>query len=329
MTYVRTAIAALRLFPCALGQGALGLGALGRGTPGVGALGEGTSGVGTAVGVLAGATLWAVAVVGCVPPGNAVPSDAGAPTAQATTRPAMTAPAATPQPTDVMKAPFEDDFEHGVVAPVAVAAGVEAGGPGVPPMAAAAASDASELLPSADWIATAPGIWHIEAGRLCGEHARNHGLWLKRVLPPNARIEFDAVSQSPDGDLKAEYWGDGRSFATSLSYTNATSYLTIFGGWHNTFHVLARINEHATDRQEITVDKNSDDPREKPVMAGQIYRFKVERTDAKTVRWWVDGNEMLTYPDVAPLVGVGHDHFGFNDWDVKVCFDNVRVTPLP
>ena len=30
----------------------------------------------------------------------------------------------------------------------------------------------------------------------------------------------------------------------------------------------------------------------------------------------------------APLAGVGHDHFGFNDWEAKVCFDNVRVTPL-
>ena len=27
-------------------------------------------------------------------------------------------------------------------------------------------------------------------------------------------------------------------------------------------------------------------------------------------------------------LGVGHDHFGFNDWEVKVCFDNVKVTPL-
>jgi hypothetical protein len=137
------------------------------------------------------------------------------------------------------------------------------------------------------------------------------------------------VSRSSEGDLKAEYWGDGRSFATSLSYTNATSYLTIFGGWHNTFHVLARINEHAADRKEIVVDKNSDDPREKPAMAGQLYHFKVERSDGKTVRWWIDGNEMLTYPDIAPLAGAGHDHFGFNDWEIKVCFDNVRVTPLP
>jgi hypothetical protein len=258
-----------------------------------------------------------VAVAGCVPPGNAVPSDAGPTATQAPTRPTVVPPAPL---TDVMKAPFEDDFDHtGQVAPAGGTGGD--GGPST--------SDASELEPGPDWVATAPGIWHIEGGRVCGEHAKNHGLWLKRVLPPNARIEFDAVSQSTDGDLKAEYWGDGRSFATSLSYTNATSYLTIFGGWHNTFHVLARINEHATDRKEIAIDKNSDDIREKPVMAGQLYHFKVERSDGKTVRWWIDNNEMLTYPDPAPLAGVGHDHFGFNDWDVKVCFDNVRVVPLP
>src|SRR5579859_5219863 len=257
------------------------------------------------------------ALAGCVPAGSAGPADAGASAVQRPTEaPVPTAPMVLPA--DVMKAPFEDDFEHPTAAPATAGEG------GTAPL-----GDAAVFVPGPDWVATSPGVWHVEAGRLCGEHARNHGIWLKRILPPNARIEFDAVSQSPDGDLKAEFWGDGASYATALSYTNATSYLTIFGGWHNTFHVLARINEHASDRKEITIDKNSDDPREKPVMAGQIYHFKVERTDAKTVRWWVDGNEMLTYPDPAPLEGAGHDHFGFNDWDVKVCFDNVRITPLP
>ena len=38
---------------------------------------------------------------------------------------------------------------------------------------------------------------------------------------------------------------------------------------------------------------------------------------------------MLSWTDSAPLAGVGHDHFGFNDWDIKLCFDNVKVVPLP
>jgi hypothetical protein len=262
----------------------------------------------------ASAAVWVIGIgcAGCVPPGNAEPWDAGAAAPNRAPGPRPSAVASSPAtPPDVLRSPFEDDFEHGIAA-----AGAGEGGPAL-------------LDPSAEWVPTAPGIWHIESGRLCGEHARNHGIWLKRSIPVNARIEFDAVSQSPDGDLKAEYWGDGRSAATALSYTNATSYLTIFGGWHNKLHVVARINEHGTDRKEIAVDPNSDDPREKPVNAGQVYHFKVERNDGHTVRWWVDGNEMLTYPDTAPLAGIGHDHFGFNDWDVKVCFDNVRVVPLP
>ena len=261
---------------------------------------------------------------GCVPPGNATPSDAGAPGAQAQAHPTASPAIPVIPSADVMKTPFEDDFEHGL--PMAAVSAISVDGAATP---VTAGDGGAEMLPSAEWMATAPGMWRLENGRLCGEHAKNHGIWLKRVLPVNARIEFDAVSQAADGDLKAELWGDGRSYATALSYTNATSYLPIFGGWHNTYHVLARLNEHASDRKEIKVDKDSDDPREKPVMAGQIYHFKVERSDGKTVKWWVDGNEMLTYPDQAPLVGTGHDHFGFNDWDVKVCFDNVRVTPLP
>jgi hypothetical protein len=246
---------------------------------------------------------------------------------QPTQPPTIQRPATLPSPAatlslpqaEVMRAPFADDFDH-PAPPAALAPG-----DGAPERDGAPAAGE----PSPEWVSTLPGIWHIEAGRLCGEHAKNHGIWLKRVLPTNARIEFDATSLSPDGDLKAEIWGDGRSFATGLSYTNATSYLTIFGGWHNKFHVLARIDEHGNDRKQITIDPNSDDPREKPVVPGQSYHFKVERADGKTVRWWIDGNEMLTYPDPAPLSGPGHDHFGFNDWDVKVCFDNVRVVPLP
>jgi hypothetical protein len=180
----------------------------------------------------------------------------------------------------------------------------------------------------ADWTTTG-GSWRIESGKLCVEHARNHPLWLRRRLPTNARIEFDAVSASPEGDLKAEFWGDGRSAADSITYNDATSYLTIFGGWKNTYHVLARINEHAPDRPQVQLEDTNDDLRARRVQPGKSYHFKVERDDGHTVRWFVDDLEILTYPDTSPLTGPGHDHFAFNDWDVRACFDNLSATPLP
>lgn len=277
----------------------------------------------------------------CVPPGNSTPSYADGGTssknvqAQPTFRPSS----------GVMTAPFFDDFDkaHATTPPTvatsldpltALAHAVEErqavdGGPALsvrPALPAPAATNPADLGP--DWAQAQTTAWHVDNGRLCGQNARNHGVWLRRILPPNARIEFDAVSDSPQGDLKAEVWGDGQSAATAISYTNATSYLTIFGGWKNSLHVLARINEHGDDRKEIKIDPLSDDPRQRSVVRGQTYRFKIERVDGKTVRWWVDNTEMLSFADAEPLVGFGHDHFGFNDWEVKVCFDNVRVTPL-
>jgi hypothetical protein len=259
----------------------------------------------------------------CVPAGNSTVTDGGARGA--------TAPVVVKQAPNVLRTVFEDNFERPAVAPSAssaspAAAASGSASPGTSASAAPAPAEGPPLGPN--WRQAETNVWHIENGRLCAEKAHNHGVWLQKPIPINARIEFDAISDGPDGDLKSEVWGDGQSSATSISYTNATSYLTIFGGWHNTEHELARINEHGNDRKEIKVDKSSDDPRQKPVAAGQVYHFKVERTDGETVHWSVDGLEYLSYPDSAPLSGIGHDHFGFNDWEVKVCFDNVKVTPL-
>jgi hypothetical protein len=274
----------------------------------------------------------------CVPAGSAPPSDAGPPPSAApTVRPSI----------GVMTAPFEDTFDRPDVAEPAelleerdgALALVLDGARGDAPTASdaplpsllgeagqRAARGEDSLGPS--WRQIRTRAWRIEDGRLCGEKARNHPVWLTKVLPVNARIEFDAVSYSDDGDLKAEVWGDGRSAATGVSYNNASSYLTIFGGWKNTLHVIARLDEHGKDRKVVQVDKDSDDPRERPVVREQVYRFVIERTDGKTVRWSVDGTDMLSYADPKPLTGDGHDHFGFNNWEAKVCFDNVRVTPL-
>jgi hypothetical protein len=185
--------------------------------------------------------------------------------------------------------------------------------------------DRAELGP--DWNTLSPA-WKIQNGKLCVKGARNKGAWLSRRLPVNARIEFDAFAESAEGDLKVELWGDGVSGATAQSYTNATSYLAILGGWKNTKHVLARINVHGTDRLEIDVDPLADDERMRAVARGQPYHFKVERADGKKVEWSVNGAVYFTFSDPEPLAGPGHEHFGFNDWDAPVCFDNLKVTPL-
>jgi hypothetical protein len=291
------------------------------------------------------AGLGSAPLVGCVPTGSAPPYDAGAqPTAAATVRPSL----------NVMTAAFEDNFDReggggghaegawpafdasaGVSADAGHDAGHDAGASALllalPDAAADAGAsehlvDRSNLGPN--WTQVKTSAWRVEGGKLCGQNAHNHGIWLNRTLPLNARIEFDATSFSDEGDLKTEVWGDGASYATGSSYTNATSYLAILGGWKNSIHALARLNEHGTDRKEIHVDKDSDDPRQRPVQKGQTYHFKVERTDGKTVRWSVDGIDFLTWNDPSPLAGQGHDHFGFNEWEAKVCFDNVKVTPL-
>jgi len=185
--------------------------------------------------------------------------------------------------------------------------------------------DRAELGP--DWRALSPA-WRIENGRLCARGAGNRGVWLRRTIPASARIEVTAIAQSEDGDLKVELWGDGASGATRATYDDATSYLAIFGGWRNQRHVLARRDEHATDRAEMLVDPRSDDPRQHPVAVGQPHRFTFERRDGRTLRWEVDGALLLEIVDDAPLRGAGHDHLGFNDWDAPVCFDDLRVEPL-
>ncbi len=167
-----------------------------------------------------------------------------------------------------------------------------------------------------DWNDTG-AQWRIEDGELRIANARNRPLWLKRSLPRDVRIEFDAQSDSPAGDIKVEVFGDGTSRAHRASYT-ATSYVVIFGGWNNTLNVLARLDEHGADRVV--------GPR-KRVEPGRKYRFRIERRGSLlTVA--VDGEELLRMDDPNPLYGRGHDHFAFNDWDAELHFDNLRITPL-
>ncbi|MDQ3037928.1 MAG: DUF1080 domain-containing protein [Myxococcota bacterium] len=159
--------------------------------------------------------------------------------------------------------------------------------------------------------------WRIVDGQLNIRNARNRPLWLSRTLPRDVRIEFDVRSESPEGDIKVEVFGDGSSRATTESYT-ATSYVIIFGGWGNTTNAIARMDEHAPDRVVGA---------RRPVVPGRTYRMRIERVGSR-ITAWVDDEELVSMDDPRPLAGTGHDHFAFNDWQAELWFDNLRITPL-
>jgi len=165
------------------------------------------------------------------------------------------------------------------------------------------------------WLSTG-GTWRIENGELVIDHAYNHPLWLRRPIPEDAVIELDCWSNDAVGDLKVEAWGDGKSFATTPSYT-ATSYVFIFGGWHNTFSGIARMNEHGNDRRmrgDLRVEK------------GKKYHWRIARKGGH-IDWQIDGKPVMTYDDPRPLEGRDHSYFGFNDWEAELHFDNLKITP--
>ncbi|MCA9542365.1 MAG: hypothetical protein KC620_25885, partial [Myxococcales bacterium] len=159
------------------------------------------------------------------------------------------------------------------------------------------------------------GTWTIVDGRLRAEKIHNAALWLKKPLPEKVRIEFDARAESPEGDVKCEVFGDGR--------THQSGYILIFGGWKNTINAIARQDEHGEDRKEDTRCA-ARKGRRLCVEPEVDYHWTIERTDGE-LRWYLDGNLFLTYDDRQPVRG---RHFAFNDWEAPVTFDNLRIYDL-
>lgn len=154
------------------------------------------------------------------------------------------------------------------------------------------------------------GEWTIKDGWLTGSALKNDPLWLSSPLPRQVRVEFDAKALTDVGDLKIEVFGDGEN--------HASGYILIFGGWNNSLDVIARLDEHGDDRMARATRKVEKD---------RVYKMAVERSDS-TVKWFIDGELFMSYPDDEPLTGPKHAHFAFSDWLAAVAFDNVKVFRL-
>jgi len=180
--------------------------------------------------------------------------------------------------------------------------------------------DRAELGP--DWLDTSHDA-KIKDGKLNLVGAHNHPVWLRRKLPRNVQIDFDAVSRSPAGDLKVELYGDGESFDPDKGRYDPTSYMIVMGGWHNSKSIISRLGEH-DEAVKAARDRNGPEPL---VTLGKLYHFTVTRRGG-TIDWTIDGAPYLSWNDPEPLTGSGHEFFAINDWEADVSFDNLTIRPV-
>lgn len=164
------------------------------------------------------------------------------------------------------------------------------------------------------------GGYEVTDGALSAKGGHNHPLWLRKKLPKDVQIDLTAWSNSPDGDIKVELFGDGRSFDPDGGGYTSTGYVLVFGGWRNSKSMIARGNEHGSELEERSDIR---------VKRGQKYKWRIIRK-GKLVSWYIDDmtTPFLEYDDARPLVGAGHEYFAFNNWESDAWFDDLTVTPL-
>lgn len=180
------------------------------------------------------------------------------------------------------------------------------------------------------------GLWRTTPdGWLLSPGVKNNPLWLRASLPNDVAVEFDVKSMSPEGDIKAEIFGDGSD--------HASGYVLIHGGWNNSISIIARLDEHAPPLNSVLAKANGADPvaagvyrddtrvrvEASPyrVEVGRTYHWRIERR-GKLLTWFIDGREFMRFEDPKPLTGKGHDRFGFSSWEAQLFFDNLTVTAL-
>jgi hypothetical protein len=188
------------------------------------------------------------------------------------------------------------------------------------------------------------GFWRVVDGQLVCPGVKQNPLWLKAKLPQNVAVEFDARSQSPEGDIKVELFGDGTD--------HASGYVFIHGGWNNSMSIIARRDEHGVPlaqlqqaAQRVAQEKHlpsaglvetgvfNEDSRMRveanpyPVQIGRAYHWRIERRGSK-ISWSIDGQPFMEFDDPIPLTGEKHNRFGFSCWEAQLYFDNLKIEPL-
>ena len=162
------------------------------------------------------------------------------------------------------------------------------------------------------------GDWRIVNGELAASHVRHHPIWLRRILPRDVSVEFDARPASPDGDIRVVVFGDGKSANPDEETCRSTGYELVFGGWKNKLSVLCRGDEQGGGHQRARTDW--------PVIQGQTYHYYITRKDG-IIAWYINGHDMMAWEDKNPLAGPGHEAFGFDGGQSEVFFDNLIIGP--
>jgi hypothetical protein len=165
------------------------------------------------------------------------------------------------------------------------------------------------------------GGYRVADGALNARGAHNHPLWLARKLPHgNLQIDLEAWSTTPDGDIKIEVFGDGRSFDADGNRYTATGYVLVFGGWKNSKSILARLDEHGDQMAARTTPK---------VEPNRRYRWRIIRR-GDTIEWFIDdmATPFLRFQDPKPLAGAGHEYLAFNNWETDTWFDTLVIKRL-
>jgi hypothetical protein len=162
--------------------------------------------------------------------------------------------------------------------------------------------------------------YSVKKGALNARGAKNHPLWLRAKIPRDVRVDFEAWSTEDRGDIKIEIFGDGHSYDADGGAYVASGYELIFGGWHNSKSIIARLDEHAPDVVQRTLPR---------VVPNQRYKWRIERR-ANQLTWYIDDmtNPFLQLVDPRPLEGIGHEYLGFNNWETDTWFDNLVISPL-